>query len=86
MLFKTFSYLVIDCGPVENTGNTQYEYVGGQKYNNIVKYSCTAGQCLEGSSVRRCQANGKWSDIAPKCICKLKIVFGDDVKREFFLV
>ncbi|XP_047126957.1 sushi, von Willebrand factor type A, EGF and pentraxin domain-containing protein 1 isoform X1 [Hydra vulgaris] len=59
---------IIECGPVENTGNTRYEYVGGQKYNNIVKYSCVAGHCLEGSSVRRCQANGKWSDNAPKCI------------------
>ncbi|XP_063230514.1 sushi, von Willebrand factor type A, EGF and pentraxin domain-containing protein 1-like [Bacillus rossius redtenbacheri] len=50
-------------------GYIAHGFVRGRSYlhGDAVQYRCRAGYTLVGSAVRVCGANGRWSDVAPKC-------------------
>ena len=45
---------------------------GTQPVGTIIKYTCSLGFRLVGSTVRLCQLNGEWSSTLPVCqlICQ----------------
>ena len=56
-----------DPGKPENS----IRFLSSKSVNSIVKYKCKEGFRLTGSSYRVCQASGKWSGIAPRCLGEL---------------
>jgi len=58
---------VMMCNTVPAVRSATVQYVGGIFYNGLAMYRCSAGQCIEGDKVRRCQSNGEWSGKSPVC-------------------
>ena len=62
-----FSFIVVQsCGdpgtPVHGE-KTGLDYI----YGKIVTFKCNAGYKMTGDTSRRCQTDGKWSGVQPKC-------------------
>ncbi|KAK7100185.1 sushi, von Willebrand factor type A, EGF and pentraxin domain-containing protein 1-like isoform X2 [Littorina saxatilis] len=57
----------IVCQPPPPILNGQYDYKD-LKVGSIVRYTCDLGYRLQGSEVRRCQADLTLSDTAPSCV------------------
>ena len=43
-------------------------------YGENVIYDCNAGYKLQGSIIRKCEANGQWSGSAASCVGKYRIL------------
>ena len=56
----------MDCGSLPDPafGNI---IITTTKFAGAAKYSCNDGYMLMGVAIRRCMANGVWSDEAPTC-------------------
>nr|XP_039268983.1 P-selectin-like [Styela clava] len=54
----------------EDLVDPHHGYILGTQRNYMatVMYSCHGGYLLSGTSHRRCRSDGKWTDIAPKCL------------------
>ncbi|KAJ8300265.1 hypothetical protein KUTeg_021784 [Tegillarca granosa] len=51
-------------GEIDNGWRSGYMF----EYPHQVSYQCKEGYDMEGDSIRRCEANGKWSGRLPRCI------------------
>ena len=61
-----FSSLVVDC----NDPGTPFKgsrSLSATTYSSEVTYQCDDGYVLQGSTRRRCQADGSWSENLPSC-------------------
>ena len=58
--------LVVDCGVLDNPANGRID-VSQTSFGTTATYSCNSGFVLVGKATRTCQANGKWSGVAPTC-------------------
>lgn len=61
-----FVNLAVDCGtlPLPTNGSLQGSLT---VFPSIVEFACDRGFILEGSSIRRCQANASWSGESTHC-------------------
>ena len=61
----------MDCGPlsVPMNGSSSGD---STVFPNSVLFNCDPGFLLNGSSSRRCQANGTWSGLSVTCVGRLK--------------
>ena len=57
----------VNCGTLTNPVNGQVSYTAGTTYAQTATYSCNTGYYRVGSSIRTCQATGRWSGSAPTC-------------------
>ena len=67
-----FSFIAKNCGPLAVPLNgllTGYETT----FPNEVSFSCDEGFILNGSTIRRCQADGAWSGVLTTCKGKSSI-------------
>lgn len=62
-----FSHTVVSCG---DPGSLVNGFRIGDKftYEERVIYDCNAGYKLQGSIVRKCEANGQWSGSTASCV------------------
>ena len=62
-----FSHTVVSCG---DPGSLVNGFRIGDKftYEELVIYDCNAGYKLQGSIVRKCEANGQWSGSTASCV------------------
>lgn len=62
--------LAVDCGRPDVFFDIRVKYLNETKttFGTVVEYECPAGQKLTGSQLRRCQADGKWSEKCPRCV------------------
>ena len=68
-----FSHLsAVDCGPlsVPTNGSSSGE---STVFPNTVLFRCDPGFLLQGSSSRKCQANGTWSGYSATCVGRLRL-------------
>lgn len=65
-------FQAIDCGKPTVPDHGSVAGVS-TRYPHTITFACAVGYENEGSSVRRCQANGTWSGI--EAICKRKCCF-----------
>ena len=66
MLFTNLCPVGVSCGKPGTSSNSNVEYTGIY-FEDTAMYSCDAGYILNGTAVRMCQADGKWSGSKPKC-------------------
>ena len=71
-LCKFLSILVVDCGSLANPKFGRV-VLTGTTFGSTATYSCQKGYELVGSSTRRCEANGRWSGVAPVCKSKISV-------------
>ena len=55
-----------DPGDISNGRKQGNNYESGQK----VKYTCSKGFTMQGSSTLTCKNTGSWNRPKPKCVCK----------------
>ncbi|CAH3170926.1 unnamed protein product [Porites evermanni] len=55
-----------DPGDISNGRKQGNNYESGQK----VKYTCSKGFTMQGSSTLTCKSTGSWNRPKPKCVCK----------------
>lgn len=62
-----FSHIVVSCG---DPGSLANGFRIGDKftYEERVIYDCNAGYKLQGSIIRKCEANGQWSGSTASCV------------------
>ena len=62
-----FSHAVVSCG---DPGSLANGFRIGDKftYEERVIYDCNAGYKLQGSIIRKCEANGQWSGSTASCV------------------
>lgn len=62
-----FSHAVVSCG---DPGSLANGFRIGDKftYEERVIYDCNAGYKLQGSIIRKCEANGQWSGSTSSCV------------------
>lgn len=79
-LFYLYSLLSLFCQAIEcdliTTANLSENVIivqsTGNKYGNYISFGCKIGYNINnGSSLRVCGADGKWSGQFPQCSCKL---------------
>jgi len=65
-----FSHAVVSCG---DPGSLANGFRIGDKftYEERVIYDCNAGYKLQGSIIRKCEANGQWSGSTSSCVGEL---------------
>lgn len=61
------SFSVVSCG---DPGSLVNGFRIGDKftYGESVVFDCNAGYKLQGSIVRKCEANGQWSGTVASCV------------------
>lgn len=65
-LFLFFLNLAVDCGSLSSPINGSMQ--GSLTvFPSMVEFACDRGFTLEGSSLRRCQANATWSGDSTHC-------------------
>lgn len=63
------SCLAVDCGRLPAPANGRI-VITTTLFGGAAKYFCNSGFELTGSQIRRCSANGQWSNSAPTCRCE----------------
>ena len=63
----SFTFVVVDCGTLNDPPNGQARHTAGTGFGQTATYSCNTGYNLVGNSTRTCQATGVWSGSAPSC-------------------
>ena len=59
-------YLAVDCGGLSAPVNGSIQG-SATTFPNAIEFSCDSGFLLEGSAVRKCQANATWSGKTTTC-------------------
>ena len=57
----------VNCGTVTNPANGQVSHTGGTTFGQTATYHCNTGYYKVGSSIRTCQATGRWSGSGLGC-------------------
>ncbi len=67
IIISPLSYLVIDCGALENPADGTVTTPQGTTANRVARYFCTRGFLLVGINFRVCRRDNKWSGTTPTC-------------------
>ncbi|XP_012938062.1 sushi, von Willebrand factor type A, EGF and pentraxin domain-containing protein 1 [Aplysia californica] len=65
---KTPSCLPVECTKVSRIISNGRANGTSITYGSIIFYECDKGYLLEGSALRKCQADGKWDEPIPSCL------------------
>ena len=65
----------MDCGNLTNPQNGKITLTT-TTFMSTANYSCNSGYTLSGNETRTCEASGTWSDTAPTCDRKYKMLQG----------
>ena len=69
LLYISFTQ-AIDCGPLSSPANGDVSVNPDTAFGSTATYSCRRGFLLLGNRLRRCQADGQWSNSEPTCQSK----------------
>ncbi len=64
----------MDCEQPDSADDNGDVIVDATTFGNTASYTCEDGYILAGSDSVICQADATWSDTAPECVRKFKLL------------